>query len=142
MIIIEDNHNRKVQNPKNGGFVYMDGVEIINFALNEVHDLIKNFLTENGFNSSDITLYACHQANKVILDSLADKLEVPREKVPFTSADIGNESSGSIPLVLTAMKDKIDLSRVLCAGFGVGLSIGLCIADFSKTTFYGVLELE
>lgn len=34
-----------------------------------------------------------------------------------------------------------DLSKVLCCGFGVGLSVGACIADFSNTRFYDIKEL-
>ena len=66
---------------------------------------------------------------------------VRREKVLFTSGEIGNESSASILLVLQEKSGKVDLSRLLCCGFGVGLSIGICMADFIKTEFWGVAEI-
>ena len=65
---------------------------------------------------------------------------MPAEKLPRVSENVGYESSGSIAMVLSEMRGK-KLSRVFCSGFGVGLSIGNCITDFSDTKLYGVSEL-
>lgn len=143
--ILQANYNQYRQAyPKAGGgslFVSLDGGAIMDFSLTEVPAAIEKFLEAERLTKEDISIYACHQANKLILNSLADKLTVPREKVPFTSGEIGNESSASIPLVLTARAQSADLSRTLCCGFGVGLSIGICMADFTKTEFLGVAEI-
>ena len=69
---------------------------------------------------------------------LADELGVAREKVPFTAGKIGNESSASIPLVLSAVQEQTELTQVCCCGFGVGLAIGIAMADFSAVEFLGV----
>ena len=138
---MENSGMRKVLSPKNDGHLFLDGKRIMDFALEEVKEGIESFLKAVGCEKEEVALFACHQANKRILDFLSDMLQVPREKVPFTSAEIGNESSASIPLVLTQMNGKADLSKVLCVGFGVGLSVGLCLADFSCTKCYGVAEL-
>ena len=141
--IIRDNSaGRRVHNPRNDGYTHMDGVAIMDFSLDEVPACIEKFLADNQLSKDDVSLYACHQANKLILRSLADKLGVPHDKMPFTSGDIGNESSASIPLVLTHCADSDRLERVLCCGFGVGLAIAVCLTDFSNTKFYGVFELE
>ena len=63
VIIMENSRHRKVENPKNGGFLYLDGVEILNFSLNEVPDVINSFMARNNLKDEDISLYACHQAN-------------------------------------------------------------------------------
>lgn len=139
-IIMENSRHRKVDSPINDGYLYLDGIGIMNFTLNEVPDAIDELLKNAGMNRNDISIYACHQANKVILNSLADKLGVSQDKIPFTAGEIGNESSASIPLVLTASQEQ-DLTNTLCCGFGVGLSVGACIYDFSATKFYGVKEL-
>ena len=131
-------------NSKTGGgslFVSLDGGAIMDFSLEEVPAAIEEFLEAEAFTKADVSIYACHQANQLILNHMADKIGVPREKVPFTSGEIGNESSASIPLVLQAEAGKVDLSYVLCCGFGVGLSIGICLADFTKTEFLGVEEI-
>ena len=53
--------------------------------------------------------------------------------MPFTSGDTGNESSASIPSVIIRTGGGGVLRSVLCCGFGVGLSVGVCKADFSET---------
>ncbi len=142
-IIIENSRARKVEAPKNDGFMYVDGVEVMNFALNEVAELIEKFLSDNSLSKDDVSLYACHQANKRILTALADKLRVPRDIVPFVADEIGNTSSSSIPFVLTRFAANNNrLERVLCCGFGVGLAIGVGLIDCSNTKFYGVSQLE
>lgn len=139
-IIVENSRHRRVNEAVNDGCLYLDGVGIMNFTLNEVPTLMKDLCREANMDMADISLFACHQANKMILQSLADKLSVPVDKIPFTAGDCGNESSASIPMVLTASQDK-DLTKVLCCGFGVGLSVGTFIYDFSNTKFYGVSEI-
>lgn len=140
VIMMERNSFRKVESPKNDGCVYMDGIAIMNFALSEVSTHIDRALRNCGLQHEDIDLYACHQANKMILSSLAETLRISESKMPFVAGETGNESVASIPMVLTASQSQ-SLSRVCCCGFGVGLSIGLCIGDFSDITFYGVMEL-
>ena len=139
-IIVENSRHRRVDEAVNDGCLYLDGVGIMNFTLNEVPALMKDLCREANMDMADISLFACHQANKMILQSLADKLSVPVDKIPFTAGDCGNESSASIPMVLTASQDK-DLTKVLSCGFGVGLSAGAFIYDFSRTKFYGVSEI-
>lgn len=144
IIQLANYYQYRQMHPKTGGgtlYASLDGGAIMDFSLDEVPGAIGEFLDLEKLDKEAVSLYACHQANKLILNSLADKLEVPREKVPFTSGEIGNESSASIPLVLQAESGKVDLSCVLCCGFGVGLSIGICMADFKKTEFLGVMEI-
>ncbi len=140
-IVMENSRHRKVAKPLNDGYLYLDGEGIMEFALNDTLDMIKEFLASTSLQKEEVTFYACHQANRIIINSLADSLGVPREKMPFTAAEIGNESSASIPLVLTRKQRELEMVKTLCAGFGVGLSIGLALADFSLTTFYGVREI-
>lgn len=140
-IIMENSRHRMTETPKNNGFLYLDGEGIMEFTLNDTLDMMNEFLSAMELKPEDISLFACHQANKLILNSLAEALGVNREIVPFTATEIGNESSASIPLVLTQKHGEAEMNRTLCAGFGVGLSIGLAFADFSETKFYGVSEL-
>ena len=139
-IIMENSRHRIVDNPKNNSLLYMDGNAVMDFSLDEVPEAVENFLRELNLTTSDISLFACHQPNKLILESLAKELKVPNEKLPFIAAETGNTSSASIPLMLSTCADK-DLNQVLCVGFGIGMAIGICMADFSQTKFYEVTEL-
>lgn len=132
MIIMENSGYRLVDNPKNDGYFYMDGLEVLNFSLKEVPDVVRAFMSRNKLTDEDITLYAFHQANRLILESLADELGVDRAKAPFVQGDIGNTSSATIPSVISRTGEALHRS-VLCCSFGVGMSVGVCLADFSRT---------
>lgn len=133
--------NSRHRTSNQDAYLYLDGMGIMNFTLGEVPENIEELLEHMGIGKEDISLYACHQANKLILSSLATKLDVSQEKIPFSAEEIGNTSSASIPLLLVDSKKEL-LNNVLCCGFGVGLTVGSCIVDFSKTEMIGVFEYE
>ena len=140
-LMTDNSRHRITDNPRNNGMLFMDGAAIMNFTLSDVPEVMKNFLDESGLTVNDITLFALHQANKLMLRTIAKKMGVPEEKMPFTAADIGNTSSASIPLMLSGLSGSADMKNVMCAGFGMGLSVGVCTADFSDTKFLGITEL-
>ena len=136
-IIVPNSRHRSENLLDNSKNLLLDGMGIMNFTLDEVPKNIEKLLEYTKTAKNDIQLYACHQANKLILKSLADRLEVNQDKVPFIAGEIGNSSSASIPLLLAKLSDdKKLLKKVCCAGFGVGLSVASCIVDFSATKFY------
>lgn len=122
-----------------GGQLHLEGMDIMNFTLNEVPENINALLEFCDLNKDDIDLYACHQANKLILMSLADKLGVAHEKLPFAAENIGNTSSASIPLLLSCGIEQKPKIALLC-GFGVGLACASCITDLSKTKILDVVN--
>ncbi|MCR4818823.1 MAG: hypothetical protein K5841_07700 [Fretibacterium sp.] len=129
-------------NPRRGDCHTFDSIEIINFAANEAHDVIVDFLDRERLAKTDVSLYACHQANKIILNGLADKLGVSYEQLPFLAGETGNTSSASIPLELSSFGDGNPvLKKTLCCGFGVGLSVGVCLADFTRTRIHKDIEV-
>jgi 3-oxoacyl-[acyl-carrier-protein] synthase-3 len=68
-----------------------------------------------------------HQANQRILDAVADRVAVPRERVLSNLATYGNTSAATIPLMLDeAVRDgRIRPGHLIASsGFGAGLSWG------------------
>mgnify|MGYP006361084995 CR=1 FL=1 len=62
-----------------------------------------------------------------MLEHLARKLKLPKEKLPLVLEEFGNTSGASIPLALTrSLADGLRRQehRLLLAGFGVGWSWG------------------
>lgn len=74
---------------------------------------------------SDIDLFVPHQANLRIMDAVADRLGLARDRIASVIDRTGNTSSASIPLALV---DAIESGRcqegdlVLLAGFGAGMT--------------------
>jgi len=105
--------------------VYMDGSEIFNFTLKAVPPLIRETIEWAGENVESYDSFLLHQANTFMINHLAKKAKLPKDKVPINMDRFGNTSSATIPLLMTT--DVADLlrsgrRRVGMFGFGVGLS--------------------
>ena len=129
-----DGSRANVIKAENGNFLSIDGAAVMAFTLSDVTKAIADFMKDLNVKNSEIDFFACHQANKLMLATMAKKLNIPPEKMPFTAGETGNTSAASIPLLLSNHNGA--KSKVLCAGFGVGLAIGTCLADFSRTKFF------
>lgn len=107
--------------------LYMSGAEVYRFAVNAMGDACRKVLDKVGMTASDVDLFVPHQANLRIIESSAERLELPPEKV-FVNVDrYGNTSGGSIPLALYEAEKHGRLKPgmiVLTVGFGAGLVWG------------------
>ena len=105
----------------NDGVLFMNGRAVFNFAAKVIPDEIRLLAERNGFLLEDIDKYLIHQGSKIIVDTIAHKLGLPKEKVPFVIYDYGNTVSSTIPILLA---DEIDgkSKKIAICGFGVGLS--------------------
>ena len=108
----------------------MNGREVYKFATREVPTVLEEALESAGMTADDIDWLLLHQANIRIMDVVADRLGVPKEKIITNLASYGNTSAGSIPLALdeAVRSGKVKKGDVIaCAGFGAGLSWGSAI---------------
>lgn len=83
-----------------GNFLLMDGIEILNFTLNEVPDNLQKILSYAKLTVKDIPYFIMHQASRFILTSLRDNLVFIQEQMPFRSEAIGKTSSASISITV------------------------------------------
>ena len=114
-----------------GQTVKMDGMDVFNFTINEVPDLIKSQMEDAQLTADQVDYLVLHQANKFVLKQVAMMTGFSMKKVPITIDRFGNTSSASIPLTLCdlASKEK-GIKKMVMSGFGVGLSWGTLITDF------------
>ncbi|KAK9079600.1 hypothetical protein SSX86_001273 [Deinandra increscens subsp. villosa] len=110
--------------------IKMNGIEVFRFAVSVVPQTIEASLAKAGLNSSDIDWLLLHQANQRIIDGIATKLEVPKDRVISNVANYGNTSAASIPLALdeAVRSGKVKQGQTIAAaGFGAGLTWGSAI---------------
>ncbi len=108
-------------------YLYMAGAEVYRFAVNAMGDACVKLLELAGMTSSDIDLFVPHQANLRIIDSAAERLKLPDEKVFINVGKYGNTSGGSIPIGLSEAVEQGRLKPgmlVMTVGFGAGLVWG------------------
>ena len=125
--------------------LYMNGAEVFAFTLREVSPLIDTILAVARWERGSVAHFVFHQANRFMLDYLANKMKLPPEKVPLTLAEYGNTSSASIPLTISGcLREKLSQSipqKMVLAGFGVGWSWGACAIEMGSLVLPPILEV-
>ena len=105
----------------------MDEIAVFNFATGKVPEQINDYMHKKGVTSENYDCLVLHQANAMILKRIGKKTGFPMEKIPVSMKRFGNTSSSSIPLTLVdlyGLSEQDCMKKVLCCGFGVGLSWG------------------
>lgn len=112
--------------------LYMNGSEVLAFALREVPRLFDQLQKESEIDKDRFDAVVMHQANQFMLDGLARKMGLVKDRVPSSVRLFGNTSCASIPVTLSCcLRDKLKNSRMNVAmlGFGVGWSWGGCAME-------------
>ena len=110
--------------------LYMNGIEIFNFTIQLVPDLVEKTLIKNNLEKNEIDYFIFHQANSFMLNYLRKKIKIPKEKFYNNLEFSGNTVSSTIPIAikLSQKEGKIKKGdKVMLVGFGVGLSWGATI---------------
>lgn len=115
--------------------ITMNGQEIYRFAVKKVPEVIEKALFRANLTVDQIDWLILHQANQRILDAVAERLNIPSEKVISNLAKYGNTSAASIPLALdeAVREGKIKLGdRIVTSGFGAGLTWGAAVFEWGR----------
>ena len=110
--------------------ITMNGKEVYRFAVAKVPEVIEKAMFRANITSEQIDWLLLHQANQRIMDAVALRLKLSREKVISNVAEYGNTSAASIPLALDAAvrQGKVKPGDIIAAsGFGAGLTWGSAI---------------
>ena len=113
--------------------IFMDGKKILLFTMGNIPDLINSILKRNKLTIEEVDFFIFHQASKIVIENLIRKMQLNKNKVYFNLENTGNTVSSSIPIAITElMRNKLlkKNSKILLAGFGVGLSMGATIINW------------
>ena len=133
---------REEGNIRNDLEVYMDGMDVFNFAMSVVPKGVKEIVKETSTTLDDIDWLVFHQANKFMTDFFAKRLKFNMDKVPYCIQKYGNTSSTSVALtIVSELQNKLkDGDRVVMCGFGAGLSWATARVVFSGCKISPVIE--
>ena len=107
------------------GAMRQDGQAVFRWATTAMAPVALEACARAGVTPADITAFVPHQANLRIVEAIARKLGIPRERVADDIVHAGNTSSASVPLALSRMAEQGRLqpgTQALLIGFGAGLS--------------------
>ena len=115
--------------------IHMAGQEVYRFAVNKSSEATKTLMTGNDISEKDVDHFVFHQANERIIASSIARLGLPKEKFFVNVSEYGNTSAASVPLAMADMRDKEIMKegqKLICTGFGAGLTYGSMYIHFGK----------
>lgn len=103
----------------------MAGREVFKLAVNAMKRSAEKVITEAGLKSEDIAQIIPHQANLRIIDAIADRVDVPNEKVFVNLDKYGNTSAAAVAIALDEANRQGKFKRgenIVLVVFGAGLT--------------------
>jgi len=110
-----------------GSHILMGGREVFKHAVRAMEGSISGLLDREGIDMESVDLVIPHQANIRILNKIAERLSIPREKLFVNVSKYGNTTAASIPIALDeACSEGLisDGDTVLFCSFGGGFTWG------------------
>lgn len=108
-------------------YAKQDGRNVYKRAVVDMAQVAEEVLKRNNLTGDDIQLFVPHQANLRIIESAADRLGMPLEKVSINIDRYGNTTAATIPTALQESFEKGNVKKgdlVLLASFGAGFTWG------------------
>jgi len=108
----------------------MQGNEVFKYAVRTMVEASRSAMESEGITSEEIDWFIPHQANIRIMDTVAKRLRIPKEKVIVTVHKYGNTSAATIPTALDEGVRSGKIQRgdlVLASSFGAGLAWGAAL---------------
>jgi 3-oxoacyl-[acyl-carrier-protein] synthase III len=110
----------------------MNGLSVILHASRKLPSAIQEVLGRANIAAADVAAFLLHQANRNLLDRVANALGVAPERIYSNIARRGNTSSASMLIAAaewSAQQSALPLGPIVFAAFGAGWHWGALLAD-------------
>ncbi|MGH9884220.1 MAG: 3-oxoacyl-ACP synthase III family protein, partial [bacterium] len=138
LVDVGDNNYRSKDN------LTMNGTAVFNFVQVEVPPMIESLLQLAELPKEQVDYFMFHQPNKFMLQKLADRMGVPRDRLPSNIVEnFGNASGATIPTNITfnLAQPLLNGTLKLCfAGFGVGLTWASMVMPVGQLAFCEIID--
>jgi len=114
-----------------------DGRAVFKRAVTGMAEACAGLLDKAGMTGDDVAVVIPHQANARIMNAIADRLSIPREKLFVDIEEVGNTSAASIPIAMDhAWRSGavVPGDVVLTTAFGGGLAWGANLLRWTAPT--------
>ena len=104
-------------------YVHQEGAAVYKFAIAKMAEVAGEIMSRNNLRGDMIDWLVPHQANKRIIESTAERMGLPMDKVMVTIHKFGNTTNATIPLCLWDYEPKLKRGdRLVLAAFGGGFT--------------------
>ena len=112
-------------------YLYQEGRTVFKYAVSNMSAITAELAERNSLNKENITWIIPHQANMRIIDAVAQRLEVPMEKVMVNIHRYGNTSGATLPLCLWDYEKQLKKGdNLIFTAFGAGFTYGAVYAKW------------
>lgn len=108
-------------------YLFQDGKKIFKYAVTEMSNVSTKIMKKNKLTGKDIKLLIPHQANLRIIDAVAKKMGLTRDKVMINIEKYGNTTAGTIPIAMSEAYQKNMMNKgdwIIISSFGAGFTSG------------------
>lgn len=106
-------------------FVYQEGQAVFKVAVSKMADVSVEIMKKNGLSTDDLNWLVPHQANMRIIEAVARRMGIPKEKVMINIEKYGNTTAATIPLCLWEWESQLKKGdNLILSAFGGGFTWG------------------
>ena len=95
-------------------YVHQEGAQVYKFAVAGMAEVTREIMARNNLTADMIDWVVPHQANSRIIETTAERLGLPLDKVMFTIHKYGNTTTATIPLCLWDYEEQAQDSATGC----------------------------
>jgi 3-oxoacyl-[acyl-carrier-protein] synthase-3 len=104
-------------------YVHQEGAAVYKFAIAKMAEVAGEIMSRNNLRGEMIDWLVPHQANKRIIESTAERMGMPMDRVMMTIHKFGNTTNATIPLCLWDYEAQLKPGkRLVLAAFGGGFT--------------------
>lgn len=116
-------------------YVHQEGRTVFKYAVTNMSELSATIAERNGLTKDNLAYVLPHQANIRIIEAVANRLEMPMEKVLVNIQRYGNTSGASIPLALWDFERQLHRGdNIILTAFGAGFTYGAVYLKWAYDT--------
>ncbi|NOR35028.1 MAG: beta-ketoacyl-ACP synthase 3, partial [Bacteroidales bacterium] len=106
-------------------FVFQEGQAVFKVAVSKMADVSVEIMEKHGLTPDTLTWLVPHQANMRIIEAVARRMGIPKEKVMINIEKYGNTTAATIPLCLWEWESQLKKGdNIILAAFGGGFTWG------------------
>jgi 3-oxoacyl-[acyl-carrier-protein] synthase-3 len=106
-------------------FAYQEGQAVFKFAVSKMADVSVEMMKKHNISPDELAYLVPHQANMRIIEAVARRMEIPKEKVMINIHKYGNTTAATIPLCLWEWEDRLHKGdNIILSAFGGGFTWG------------------
>jgi len=106
-------------------YVYQEGQPVFKWAILKMADVSIEIMKRNNITAKELSWLVPHQANMRIIEAVAKRMELEKEKVMINIQKYGNTTAATLPLCLWEWETRLKKGdNIILTTFGAGFTWG------------------